>query len=212
MMKVLYNGIYGGGHPFVTLAKSVKSVKRPEEMDSDSSALVVWGGADIEPSIYGHPKSETCYTHPERDGQEMALIRQAIDMSIPIIGVCRGAQLLCAMAGGFLIQDTSNHAGRYHECLTSEGSVIKVNSIHHQMMAGYEELDHELLAWSKDRLSTHYTWKDDRAYPIPDTFVEPELINFNSIKGFAIQWHPEAMASETDATQFILGEFRARYC
>jgi gamma-glutamyl-gamma-aminobutyrate hydrolase PuuD len=207
MKRILYSAMYAGVYPFEDLAEEARAVMHPSEMTETDSVLVVWGGADISPQLYNHPSSRTVYTSPTRDRVEWGCMQQAVKMGIPIIGVCRGAQMLCALAGGFLIQDVSNHAGANHTITTIDGTVMHVNSIHHQMMAGLELVDHELLAWSTAALSPRYIWKDDLVYNPPEGFKEPEMVYFPKVKGLAIQWHPEGMREESPATQFVMEKF-----
>jgi gamma-glutamyl-gamma-aminobutyrate hydrolase PuuD len=128
------------------------------------------------------------------------MLQKAIEIGIPTIGVCRGAQMLCAAAGGKLIQHLDNHAGAGHDILTVDGQTMYVNSLHHQMMYPWE-VDHQLLAWSKEKRSEEYHDEDRILNEIP---CEPELVVFPKIKGIAAQWHPEAMRSETPASQYLL--------
>jgi putative glutamine amidotransferase len=68
-------------------------------------ALVIAGGADVEPARYGaapHPRTTGC--RPDRDGWELALIAAADRVSLPLLGVCRGMQLMAVAAGGSLVQ------------------------------------------------------------------------------------------------------------
>lgn len=202
MINTLYSACYhDSGHPFNVLAKEVTKVVVPTEMTEKDSALVIWGGADIDPELYNHPMGSRTYTGGKRDWIEWALMSQAIEMGIPIFGVCRGAQMLCAAAGGYLIQHVENHAGSKHNATTSDGKEFSINSIHHQMMVAPPEVDHQLLAWSTTNRSSVYLFKDDHIHPPPDK--EPEFIYFPKIKGYAIQWHPEGMDSKSEATQFI---------
>lgn len=211
-MKIVYSALYGGlCYPFGGLADEVKTVKDPEQMTEKDSVLIVWGGADINPKYYGHKQSHTTYCYESRDSFEWACIQRAIKLGIPMIGVCRGAQMMCAAAGGFLIQDVSGHAGGRHNCDTYDGSVISINSIHHQMMAGLENVEHEMLAWSSPARSNHYTWKDDVKYSPVEGFKEAEMVYFTKIKALAVQWHPEGMDDTSPATKFVLKEFGARH-
>lgn len=211
MKKVLYTIMFGGDcYPFTDLAHEIVTVRKVEDIVERDAVMVVWGGADINPALYGHKQSRTTHCYDSRDKIEWESMKRAVELGIPIIGVCRGAQMACALAGGFLIQDTSNHAGYGHTVDTYDGSVIKVNSIHHQMMAGLEYVEHELLAWSSKNISGHYTWKDDIKYVVPDGFKEPEMVYFPKIKAYAVQWHPEGMAEDCLATEFIFKEYHAR--
>jgi gamma-glutamyl-gamma-aminobutyrate hydrolase PuuD len=132
------------------------------------------------------------------------MLQQAIKLNIPIIGVCRGAQMLCAAAGGHLIQHLDNHAGKMHEITTIDGETLTVNSLHHQLMWPFE-VDHKMLAWSKEKLSKVY-WDEDKV--LDEIKCEPELVVFPKIRGIAAQWHPEAMNSESPASQYLLNVIR----
>lgn len=201
--KVVYSAVYGDGYPFESLAKKVETATYPEDLVEQDSVLVVWGGADINPALYNHPQSKTTWPGGRRDMIEWNLMLRAKELNIPIIGICRGAQMLCALSGGFLIQDTTNH-GHGHTITTVEGKTLHVNSLHHQMMAGYEQVGHKLLAWSTENLSNYYVYKDDQKYVPPADWKEPEFIHFTDTKGFAIQWHPEMMGRKEPATQYVM--------
>lgn len=169
--------------------------------------LIIWGGSDINPAYYKHPIHSTTYPGGARDRVEWSLLQRAIEMGIPIIGVCRGAQMLCAAAGGFLIQDVNGHSGR-HEITTFDGKKMMVNSIHHQMMVP-DDSEHELVAWVSKNLSyqsgvPYYGYKQDELFVPPEGWREPEFIYFPKINGYAIQWHPEMMAADAEATQYVL--------
>jgi putative glutamine amidotransferase len=133
-----------------------------------------------------------------RDRIEWALMQQAKALQIPIIGVCRGAQMLCALEGGILAQHVDNHSG-YHDVVTNDGHTITVNSIHHQMMVPTNTA-HELVAWTPQPLSEQY--HDDVGTLVIEK--EPEFIYFNEAKGFAVQWHPEMLDAHTPANIYLM--------
>jgi gamma-glutamyl-gamma-aminobutyrate hydrolase PuuD len=169
--------------------------------------LVVWGGGDIHPSLYdkGRSRFSGAYELPsKRDITEWNLMQRAKELDVPIIGVCRGAQMLCALAGGFLIQHVQNHGGR-HMVVTNDNQSFPVNSIHHQMLYPFN-IEHEMVAWCPTNLSdVHYDVDTD--IPMP---VEPEFVYFPQIKGFAIQWHPEMLAIEAAANQYVINFINQR--
>lgn len=203
-MQKLYSACWLEDHPFGVLFDTVEKVLLPSELDGDgeNSALVVWGGADIHPALYNHPVSITTYPGGKRDHIEWALMKEAHKKGIPIIGVCRGAQMLCALSGGYLLQDVTDHGGA-HEINTFDGQTLRVNSIHHQMMVP-DGTDHKLVAWTARNRSRHYIYKDDLLWTPPENWREPEFVHFLGTKGFAIQWHPEMMAENDLANQYVL--------
>lgn len=113
-------------------------------------ALILTGGPDVDPSRYGvaevHPKTETS----QRDGPEMVILSEALRREMPVLGICRGMQVLGVMFGGRLHQhlpDALGHTGHHpegaageHEVRIVRGSRLSgifgetrvVNSQHHQ--------------------------------------------------------------------------------
>lgn len=161
-------------------------------------ALIIWGGEDISPGIYNHPVSSytgAISTLSRRDNIEVDAARRCIELGIPLIGVCRGAQLLCALAGGHLIQHVNNH-GISHLIATNDGRKIMSSSVHHQMMYPFG-VEHELLAWAEPSRSTTYVVKADQQQDDMVDQKEPEIVWFPKIKGLAIQGHPEFHARPT---------------
>jgi GMP synthase-like glutamine amidotransferase len=164
------------------------------------NAFVLWGGTDIHPSYYGqqhHSWSGAPVNPSVRDQFEWQAMKYCKAHGIPMIGVCRGAQFLCAFAGGKLIQDVSGH-GTSHTMTTSEGEVMTTTSSHHQMLDVFGT-NHELLAWSSTNRSDHYYGERSvtPAHINLNTFKEPEVVFFPDIKALAIQGHPE-WADESD--------------
>lgn len=220
-MKVLYSAVYDGAYPFDSLAETTKAVVDPDEMTELDSALIVWGGSDISPDLYQHPISRRCAPYAgRRDMVEWALMHEAISMGIPILGICRGAQMLCAAAGGFLIQDVQNHAGPDHYVITFDGKKLKTNSLHHQMMVPAKqtqhssEVEYELVGWAEKNKGTPYIYKDDKFFdPLAHGFgdwKEPEFLYFPKIDGYAVQWHPEMMDENEEATKYIIDYFNTK--
>jgi putative glutamine amidotransferase len=80
----------------------------PDDLDADVlrvlDGLVLSGGADLGPELYGAEPEPLTVTRPDRDVAEMALARGALAADLPILGVCRGMQLLTVAAGGTLHQ------------------------------------------------------------------------------------------------------------
>jgi putative glutamine amidotransferase len=74
--------------------------------------LILAGGSDIDPSSYGaDPHPETLHTSPERDRSELALACRAVERDIPVLGICRGMQLINVAFGGTLRQHLPDELG-----------------------------------------------------------------------------------------------------
>ncbi len=77
-------------------------------------AIVLAPGRDIHPSRYGQePHALLAATEPQRDAFELALVARALDRGLPILGMCRGIQVLNVALGGTLVQDVSLVAARH---------------------------------------------------------------------------------------------------
>lgn len=197
--KVVANKVLTLGHvnrgtgrvaPFDAIFKGERVCRTEEDFDG-IDALVIWGGADISPSIYNEPVHARCGAGPELsvgDRIEVAACKAAIARNIPIIGVCRGAQLVCAMAGGILVQDVRGHGGD-HRITTKDGRSIITSSVHHQMMYPFkmDPDEYDLIAWADEPRSPTYA-----GVKVPPD-REPEIVYFPKIKALGIQGHPEFM-------------------
>lgn len=167
--------------------------------------LVLAGGADIDPASYGaEPHPKTIDTVPERDAFEIALTRAAIDRDMPVLGICRGMQLINVACGGTLVQHLPEHLGHQehrrvlgsfdgsdHDVILAEGSLAArcagetlhaTKSHHHQ---GVERLGEGLAVSGTsmlDELPEAIEWEGG---PSSRRFV------------LGVQWHPEADLQST---------------
>src|SRR5437763_1846141 len=137
---------------------------QPENASSivdDLDGLVLAGGDDCDPSVYGeepHPATETM--DPRRQSNDLTLARVARERGIPTLGICLGVQVMNVAAGGTLIQDIASsldteidHASEpsdrhRHEVLIESGTrlagilgarELNVNSSHHQAIGRVAE-------------------------------------------------------------------------
>ncbi|GAA3135246.1 gamma-glutamyl-gamma-aminobutyrate hydrolase family protein [Streptomyces rameus] len=84
---------------------------RPAEAVARLDGLVIAGGPDVDPARYGAERSpRTGPPAPERDAWELALIEAALGAGVPLLGICRGMQLLNVALGGTLVQHLDGHA------------------------------------------------------------------------------------------------------
>ena len=136
-----------------------RAVDRPADVIQSVDGILLPGGGDVLPSIYGEAAHPTySAAEPGRDDYELELARRAVEADLPLLAICRGIQVLNVARGGSLVQDiqaeigsTVNHSHREspvaiaHEVWISEGSLLDrlmreriegdscpVNSRHHQ--------------------------------------------------------------------------------
>ncbi|MEO8622833.1 MAG: gamma-glutamyl-gamma-aminobutyrate hydrolase family protein, partial [bacterium] len=179
-------------------------------------AVFLPGGADIDPLTYGADPHPLCdRTDRERDRVEVSLAKWSVQEGKPVLGVCRGMQLINVAAGGTLYQDIAEElpgaikhdyfpfAGAHHtrDFLAHEVSVaegtrlsqfvgvgsVQVNSMHHQ---GVKDLGHGLRATAES----------------PDGLIEAiEGDDDNYL--VAVQWHPEALTDNDASARDLFADF-----
>jgi putative glutamine amidotransferase len=171
-------------------------IEDPDEMLDRLDGLILAGGADIDPSNYdAEPHPRTHGTVLERDRAEIALARRAIERDMPVLGICRGMQLINVAQGGTLRQHVPDEVGHDdhrrnpgsfensdHDVRLEPGSLAEraageelhgTKSHHHQ---GVEEIGEGLVV-------TGYSTLDQ----LPEAIEAPAC---RFVLG--VQWHPEA--------------------
>jgi putative glutamine amidotransferase len=80
--------------------------EHPLEVLEQIDGLLLTGGGDVDPALYGETRHPTVHdAEPGRDTFEIDLARRAMDADVPMLAICRGAQVLNVAAGGTLVQD-----------------------------------------------------------------------------------------------------------
>ena len=177
--------------------------------------LVIWGGSDIHPQLYNRPNQGSFVgnTLSTRDQIESSLFSNAVQNNVPIVVVCRGAQLGCALSGGILVQHVGGHF-RDHMMTTSDNKILITPSVHHQMMYPWSVPNHKLLAWSIRPRSSFYEgltadelnqWprKEYKGLVESHQVIEPEVVWFENTKCLAIQGHPEYLRATSPFNQYV---------
>ncbi len=163
---------------------------------SKCSGLLLTGGNDVVPAIYGKGKeAKKCEDFDvRRDSLELKLIRGAVNKKMPVLGICRGEQILNVANGGSLYTDIPTDIGKkvshrndtmaYHHVVLQKGSLLykicgvkegNVNSAHHQCV---DKIAGNLVISAKadDGVVEGYELKDQS---------KPFMLG--------VQWHPERL-------------------
>lgn len=172
----------------------------PPRLDADEAlahdllarldGVIIAGGADVAPELYAverHPTVQA--SRPDRDAMEVAVARVSSDLDLPVLGICRGMQVMAVAAGGELEQHVPERVGHRdhspapatygsHPVHTVAGTVtatilggeVDVPSYHHQSVASHP--GYTASAWAPDGTLEA---------------MEDESARFR----LAVQWHPE---------------------
>lgn len=173
-----------------------------DSLDDNPDLICFTGGSDVSPQMYGEkPTLRTIYTDEERDAFEAHVFQVAVGRSIPIVGICRGAQLLCALNGGTLVQHLNGHGSGDHLATTIIGDrTFNVSSSHHQMMI--PDKSGEVIL-SSPKLSKEYIRGSDK--PL-DLSVDIEAVRWPKTHSLGVQFHPEWMNKKEMANIWFKGE------
>lgn len=188
--------VAGGGTPVILPV--IEDDELIENQIRNVDGILLSGGYDINPLIFGEePTEKQGFTYPEVDEHDIKLARIAYKMNKPILGICKGLQVLNVAFGGNLYQDLSqiedcfikhsqdskrDMAGHTVETLKNSrlnsilGDSIKTNSFHHQAVKNVAP-SFVASAWSKDGV-------------IEGIELQEELF----VVG--VQWHPEGMINK----------------
>jgi len=200
--------IYTRSAPYGRWINGATLVPTLEEAD----LLILIGGADVAPHLYGESHiGQYTGLDLESDVEDIQDFNTATKLGIPVLGICRGSQLLCALNGGRIIQHVTNHAGVMHPIITNKNEVYKVNSTHHQMAYPYDlpENEFELIAWAQGLADIYLNGENkpfmdkDLAVPIRK-IKEPEVVYYPKTNSLGIQSHPEFHGYPQNTRDYML--------
>ena len=197
-----------GGFPIVLPALPDRC---DEALDLVSGLLLI-GGGDIEARRLGtanHPRAK--FFNPLRDEFELAIIPEAIKRRMPLLGVCRGEQLLNVALGGTMYQDIGDEQGSTFEHLQEDTPDQPV----HAVSVAPESCLAAILGTTQVSVnSTHHQAVRDPAPGLSavawaqDGVIEA-IESCDNTKGFilGVQWHPERLAAKQPEMQRLFERF-----
>ena len=153
-------------------------------------ALVVSGGADVDPERYGaRPHPRTSGWQPDRDAWELALLSAAEQVGLPVLGICRGMQLMAVHAGGTLDQHTPDLVG--HETHSPGGDAygtVEVETEPGSRLAGLVGPRVEVSCHHHQSVASHPGFT---AVARADDGTVEAMEAAGDRWCLAVQWHPE---------------------
>lgn len=179
----------------------------PTEILDRIDGLILAGGSDVDPATYGaEPHPKTSGTVPLRDRTEVALLKRAIERDMPVLGICRGMQVLNAARGGTLIQHVPDvvgneehrrHPGSFvgseHDVDLDAGSLAAATAgeEHHEVKSHHHQA---IDALGEGLQITGRSTEDD----LPESI---ELAGCSFVLG--VQWHPEVDPASSVVENFV---------
>lgn len=194
-MKTLKIYHVGGNVGYSNWIENSEPVNNLEEAD----LVIFTGGEDVYPGYYDEPVNPRTYYSKSRDEREIAQFKKVLELNIPILGVCRGSQLSCVMAGGKLVQHQNNPAFK-HPIKTYNNVELTMSSTHHQAQHPFNlpEEDYKILAWSEDIVQ----YREDGNQQEMETPKDCEIVYYPKINTLAIQGHPEMILEEEETIKW----------
>ncbi|MBA3670510.1 MAG: gamma-glutamyl-gamma-aminobutyrate hydrolase family protein [Gemmatimonadaceae bacterium] len=174
------------------------------------------GGADIDPASYGSGSKALCdKTDPERDRVEIALARWAIQDHKPVLGVCRGMQLINVAAGGTLYQDIAQQrtGSIKHDYFPFNGQSYARDHLAHTVEVSPSSRLATLFGAGELRVnSMHHQGVRELGTGLRETAVAPDglIEGIEATDGgyvFAVQWHPETLTESNDQMRALFSDF-----
>lgn len=196
--QVYLNAVTEAGGIAVVLPPQPASPELARRLVSRLDGLILSGGADVDPSRYGEdPHERTGAPRTDRDSFEAALLEAAIEAELPLLGICRGAQVINVELGGSLIQHLPDVVGddRHQlgdgvfnqiEVEVEEGTRI-ASLLGDNRTARAHLYHHQAI----DRVAEGVTVTSRTADGIVESIELPDLPF-----AIAVQWHPEENAGD----------------
>ena len=165
----------------------------PDDADPDIldrlDGLVLAGGADVGPDNYGAQPHERTVTRPDRDAGELLLARAALARDLPVLGICRGMQVLAVASGGALHQHLPDLVGHSeHQPAPGVHADQTISTVPGSRLAG-------IIGEHSTVRCYHHQSVADPGSLVPSAYAEGDVIEAveDPTRTFVVgvQWHPE---------------------
>ncbi len=220
-----YNRVYvacikaiedAGGLPVLIPVSVDESILR--EIYARLDGLLLPGGSDINPDIYGETAGPlTRDIDDARDHAEINLAQWAVDDDLPLLGICRGHQLLNVALGGTLVQDIPSEVGTdiVHDISREQPGVLARDEVRHEVRIDPDSHLASVLGATAIHVNTLHHQAVEKPAPAArvTAFAPDEIIEALELPGkkfaLSVQWHPEDMYEHDEAMRRLFRAFVA---
>lgn len=189
-----------------------RSLEAIDALIECADGLLLLGGHDICPDFYKETNRHCTNVCRERDELELSLLKRAILKRMPILGICRGMQVLNVSQGGSLYQDVVAEmpgAIRHDYHLDADGKDLPRNHRAHDVMIAPETLLRDIAKTEKISVNSLHHQGIHRVADVlrpvaiaPDGLIEAiEIQNYPF--GLGVEWHPEELEDEVSKNIFV---------
>ena len=164
------------------------------------------GGEDVDPAYYGQAREALCGdSSQERDALELALLKLAMARELPVLGICRGAQLIDVGLGGTLVQDIPSRLGANHR--QPDGAIY-----HHEVEIASGTLLHRLLQSGRAMTNSfHHQCVLAPGQGLAVGARAGAVIEGIELPGYkfllGVQWHPERTLMHDEISRRLFEAF-----
>lgn len=206
----------GGGEP-VVISPQPLTIEDARAMMQRFDGLVLMGGADVNPALYGQTAGIHIYgVQPEQDAFETSLLNAALSLDLPVLAVCRGMQLANVILGGSLVQHLGEltNASQLLAHAPKQFPVGEEFALHEINLEPNSKMAKAIGATKINGASFHHQGIDRLANDLvavghaPDGILEAVEHRTKWLVG--MQWHPEDTAATDSAQQNIYNAFVQR--
>lgn len=185
------------------------------QLAEGTDGFLFTGGHDVSPELYGEKPIAQCGESVLlRDNMEKLLLKKALELNKPVLGICRGIQLINAVLGGTLYQDLPAQYSSNTEHHQNPPYDIPIHTVTLDTKSPLYSL---LGAEQLEVNSYHHQAIKDLAPPLSAMAYSPDgLVEAVYMKGkkflWAVQWHPEFSYKSSQSSQLIFKKFVSQCC
>lgn len=194
------------------ISSGLVNVDDAREMIRDADGVIFAGGMDFDPSLYGSNHYDLVEEYsPDNDRDDLKFLSLAIEENKPILGICRGMQLINIYYGGSLYEDIPAQVGDYVSHRKDENTFSYHNICFNENSSIYDKLGGEI---NRNVNSMHHEGIKNLAPGLiitaqsDDGLIEAIENPFYNSFMMGVQWHPEYNGGELDSpTKIIFDDF-----